>query len=81
MASAHTAEQPGLQTTSWDPENDLMKQFVIEINRPGQHGWLAMASSTKFWQAELRSVEFHCDGTLVRIFDQFNNVVKLGPKL
>jgi hypothetical protein len=39
----HTAAQPGLRGHSWDPENDLLKKFLVVRAIPGG-GWLGMAS-------------------------------------
>lgn len=34
----HTTEQPGLRGHSHDPENDLLKRFVVA--KKVKHGWL-----------------------------------------
>lgn len=40
----HTIAQPGLHAHSWDPENDLMKQFVVQKRIEGDKGWNSLAS-------------------------------------
>lgn len=75
MATAHTTAQPGLQSASWAPADDLMKEFVIEVKRPGQLGWLALKSFDKKIDA-LKSRHAHIahgQATAVRIYNNFRN--------
>ena len=71
MATAHTLEQPGLQSGSWDSENDLMKRFVVEITPEGGIGWLAILSFDNYTDAYLSEVSIPF--TRFRIWDQFEN--------
>lgn len=67
----HTQEQPGLRGHSHDPENDLMKQFVVFEKKT--HGWLGVKSFKRaesgvdwvFNQPDATSRRF-------KIVDQFN---------
>lgn len=68
----HTQEQPGLRGHSHDPENDLLKQFVVY--EKVSHGWLALKSFNRsesgvdwvFNQKDQESRNF-------KIVDQFDN--------
>ena len=75
MATAHTLEQPGLQTTSWDKSEDLMKKFVVEVHPEGGFGWNAIKSFDNFFEAiDYIVLERPLEET-ARIYNNFDNTV------
>ena len=75
MATGHTVAQPGLQSGSWDPETDLMKQYVVERN--DGHGWVALLSfhtrEVSGQVRDARSMNDYTEGVRWRVWDQFKN--------
>ena len=47
----HTIEQPGLHAHSWDPEHDLLKQFMVQKRIEQDKGWLGVVSFSDYGDA------------------------------
>lgn len=83
----HTVEQPGLHAHSWNPEDDLMKQYVVQRSLGEGKGWLAVSSFWEFngayddaFTREANSVYFDEEAdywkfTEHRVEDQFNSII------
>lgn len=65
----HKASQPGLRGHSHDPEQDLMKQFVVWRKVP--NGWLGLYSFPTKEKAQLYISGQSLMNTF-RVTDQFN---------
>lgn len=76
----HKADQPGLRGHSHDPENDLMKRFVV--SKKVKHGWLALKSYDDQPDANHYIAEQSLMDTF-RVVDQFddNTVVWDEPEI
>lgn len=60
--SGHTVTQAGLHGHSHDPENDLMKPFVLEYRAPGY--WVALASfATQETADNYKTIQEFLNGT------------------
>lgn len=78
---AHTIAQPGLHAHSWDPDTDLMKQFVVQRSLGEGKGWLSLASFHALfeavgneWDREAADIVNRTyQHRAYRIWDQFNN--------
>lgn len=70
----HLAEQPGLRGHSHDPNEDLMKQFVVCVKG---YGWLWIKS----FHTESEAIDFALLNVDLdqetKIIDQFNNNQKV----
>lgn len=69
----HKADQPGLRGHSHDPENDLMKRYVVATSPKLGYGWLWVASFDTFDEASDYVIFKVGFATLAKIMDQFNN--------
>lgn len=47
----HTTEQPGLHAHSWNPDDDLMKRFLVYEKTPMGY-WLAIKSFENYYAAD-----------------------------
>lgn len=74
----HTIEQPGLHAHSWNPETDLLKQFVVQKSLGENKGWLALSSFHDYEDAidDMEDREgISAEPRDYRVWDQFENKV------
>lgn len=74
--SGHKVDQPGLRGHSHDPENDLMKKFVVRVGLTNMDGWMWVASFDNQDAAEAyANLKYWETDSEVQIWDQFNNEI------